>query len=338
MPGGIDKTERQLNLISALLKAREGLFWNDVTRISGYDDESTSEKSRQRRLERDLHDLAGIGLTVERIAEDRSRVRYAIHRDSALLPSLSLTGEQRVLLFRIGMAYMEESGGLGAHLTTALLKLQAGAGRNALPVKPPPAIVKRSLQRRPGESKPLEAIVNALVERRRIVFDYRSRDGVKRRAVAPYALVTRRGGWYLLGLDLNSGERTFRLSRIRGAVGLYSRKESAPEYDIPTAFDPERSFSSQAFGSGHGAFSDVKIRFDAEVAFAVLNEFEGVYRFKENRDGSVVMQVPHAWPGELFRYLGEFPGHWTVLEPKGLRDVVLGRLREGLRAVTGGAE
>ncbi len=338
MAAGIDKTERQLNLISALLKTREGLFWPDIARISGYDDEATAERSRQRRLERDLHDLATIGLTVDRALEDRSRARYSIHRDSTLLPSLQLSGEQRVLLFRIGTAYVQEGGALASNLTTALLKLHAGAGRNGLPVKPPASIVKRTLQRRPGESRPLEAVVNALVERRRVAFEYRSRDAVKKRVVAPYALVTRRGGWYLLGLDIEHGERTFRLSRIRGGVKLHSPKLRAPEYDIPASFDPERSFSSQAFGDGEGAYSDVKIRFDQDVAFAVLNEFEGIYRIDQNPDGTITMHLPQAWPGELLRYLGEFPGHFTVIAPKALREYVVSRLQESLAALNGGGK
>jgi predicted DNA-binding transcriptional regulator YafY len=336
MPGGIDKTERQLNLISALLKSREGLLWQDVLRLQGFDD-NAAERSRQRRLERDLHDIAEIGLIVERIPEDRSRIRFAIHRESALLPSISLSPSQRMLLFRIGMAYMEEGSALSNHLTTALLKLQAGAGRSGLPVKPPPAIIRRTLKRRPGESVPLEVIVEALLQRRRVSFEYRSQHGTGRRVVAPYALVSRRGGWYLLGLDAGRGERTFRLSRIRGQVKLYSPRIKAPEYEIPTAFQPERSFSAQPFGSGDGAFRDVRIRFEAEVAFAVLNEFEGIYKFRQNRDGSVVMHVPQAWPGELLRYLGEFPGHWQVQHPAGLRELVVMRLRGAQSVLMRGA-
>jgi predicted DNA-binding transcriptional regulator YafY len=333
MAGGIDKTERQLNLISALLKSREGLLWTDVMNLQGFDDEAV-ERSRQRRLERDLHDIAEIGLIVERIPEDRSRVRFAIHRESALLPSISLSAAQRMLLFRIGTAYMED-GALSGHLTTALLKLQAGAGRTGMPIKPPPAIVRRSLMRRPGESAPMEVIVDALLKRRRISFEYRSHKRTRRRVVAPYALVSRRGGWYLLGLDQGHGERTFRLSRIRGGVKLHSPRIKAPEYEIPPTYQPEDSFTAQPFGGGEGAFANVRIRFDSEVAFAVLNEFEGIYKFKQNRDGSVIMHVPRAWPEELLRYLGEFPGHWVVRQPAELRKLVVKRLRGALAAVMG---
>ena len=81
----------------------------------------------------------------------------------------------------------------------------------------------------------------------------------------------------------------------------------------------------------------MRIRFEAEVAFAVLNEFEGIYKFRQNRDGSVVMHVPQAWPGELLRYLGEFPGHWQVQHPAGLRELVVRRLRGAQSVLMRGA-
>lgn len=337
MPGGIDKTERQLNLISALLKSRQGLVWSDILDINGFDD-NTSEKSRQRRLERDLHDLAAIGLNVERIPEDKMRLRWAIHRDSALLPSLGLSGEQRVLLFRIGMAYVDAQGALGRHLSTALMKLQAGAGRGRLPVEPPPDVIRRSLERLPGEASTLQAVVDAFLNRRRVTFDYRSQNGTKKRVVAPWALICRRGGWYLVGHDESAdAERTFRLSRVRGKVRVCNPRAKGPEYEVPSGFDPERSFSSQPFGGGDGAYTNVKIAFDAEVAFAVLNEFEGTYKFTRRPDGGVVMHIPQAWPGEVFRYVGEFPGHWSVQAPDGLRQVIVERLKGALKMAQGAA-
>lgn len=336
MAEAIGKTERQLNLISALLKSRQGMTWPDIHHIHGYDDDA-AERARKRRLERDLHEIAAIGLHVERIPEGQSRVRYAIHRPSALLPSLQLSPEQRVLLFRIGMAFMEEQNSLTRHLSTALMKLQSGAGASSQPVDPPPAIVRRSLSRSAAEAAPLAALVDAWIERRVVSFDYRARDGrTARRTVAPYALVSRRGGWYLIGMDRERGsERTFRLARIQGRV--VPAADGGHGYEIPAGFDAERSFSSNAFGGagpGDSAFRDVRIRFSADVAFAVLNEFEGIYSFEHEPDG-VVMHIPHAWPGELLRYLGEFPGHWEVLNPPALREVVAKQLRGALQSVKG---
>lgn len=326
----VKPAERQLNLLSALLRAQDGLLWSHIMRVEGYDDR-LPERSRQKRFERDLHELRRAGMVVQRTLDHGVRVRYTLDRAACLMPALVLSPEQRLLMFRVGMAYLHgrEAGPLADHLSSALLKLQAGAGREGLPAVVPPSFLRRSLNRRPAESGALNAIGNALIERRRVRFRYEGRSSEHGpRTVEPYSLVSRRGGWYLLGLDVKRGSvRTFRLSRIRGAVKPAKPGAQGPEYEIPAGFDPEGAFSTQAFGAGEHAFRDVKIRFDAEVAFIVRNDFGGIYKVQEHADGSATMHVPQAWPGELLRYLCEFPGHWQIVEPAALRNFVLGRLR-----------
>ncbi|MCA8911222.1 MAG: WYL domain-containing protein [Planctomycetes bacterium] len=335
----IGPTERQLNLLSTLLRARAPLTWHEIARIEGYNDEATALRSRQKRFERDLKALEDTGLKVRR-ETDGTRPHYEIDRGACLLPSLPLTPEQRLLMFRIGMSYLEhdDAGPFGKHLSSALLKLQAGAGRGGLPAELPRTFVRRSLNRRPAESNRLAVIGEALLERRRVKFSYeaRGRKGAETRAVAPYGLVSRRGGWYLVGYDVGrKGVRTFRLSRIRGAVSLFSPREKAPEYDVPTDFDAESAFSTEVFGRGDNAFKDVRIRFDAEVAFVVENEFAGIYEIKQRKDGSVTLHLPQAYPEELLRYLGEFPGHWEVQRPPELRELVVKRLKASLKTLEG---
>lgn len=329
----IRPAERQLNLLGALLKAREGLLWPEIAGVEGYNDK-LPERSRKKRFERDLLELKAAGLVVDRALEDGARARYTLDRAACLMPAIHLSPEQRLLLFRIGMAYLHEraAGPLTEQLSHALLKLQAGAGREGLPAVVPPSFLRRSLNRRPAETRLLESIGRALIERRRVRFDYEARRGEStRRAVAPYSLVSRRGGWYLIGLDLDrESVRTFRLSRVRGEAVPYSPTHALPEYEIPDGFDPERSFSSEAFGAGEDTFRDVNIHFDAEVAFIVQNDFGGIYAIEEQRDGGAILVLPQAYPGELLRYLCEFPGHWRVLNPPALRDFVVARLKGAL--------
>jgi len=334
MSGGVSRTERQLNLVSALLKARDGLAWPQIEVIAGYNDGLT-KRSLQKRFERDLKELQGIGLLVTSELIGEGTRRYAIDRGRCLLPPLNLTPQQRILLFRVGISYLEEGGAgpLTDHLARALLKLQAGSGINALPDELPPAIVRRSLYRRPAEARHLDAIGLALLERRRICFGYEGhRREQSRRQVAPYALVARRGGWYLIAYDPErKAERTFKLSRIRGQVE-FARGSKAGEFDVPDGFDSERSFSSEAFGAGMGTCKNVRVRFDADVAFIVENEFGGTYQIEPAPNGAVVLNLPQAYPSELLRYLGEFAGHWEILAPADLREQFIHRLRASLRS------
>lgn len=333
MGESIGTTERQLNLLSALLKAREPLGWAELSAVSGY--QHGGARTRQKRLERDIKALEHSGIRIARSRHELT-MSYELDRAACLMPPVNLTPEQRVLLYRVGLAYLpaEERGPLHENLSSALMKLQAGAGGGGLPARLPPAVIQRTLRRSPGDSRRLDVICPALLERRIIRFRYAGRAGraAATRTVAPYALVARRGGWYLVGYDLGrKGERTFRLSRMRGEIRRRAGGGKGPEYEIPDGFDPERSFSAEVFGSGDDAFRNVRIEFDAEVAFIVENEFEGLYRISRRRDGSIVLHLPQAWPEELFRYLGEFPGHWRVLQPRALAQLVVRRLKAALK-------
>lgn len=330
----ISRTERQLNLVSSLFRARDGLNWEDILCIHGYDDTNCEQRSRQRRFERDLAELRETGLIVRRESEAGERATYLLDRSACLLPSLNLTHEQRMLLLRMGLGYMEDggAGSLSEPLSTALMKLQAGAGGDGLPDKLPRGFVRRSLNRRPSDGPHMEVIGPALLQRRRLKFRYDKRGGESgERHVAPYALVSRWGGWYLVGYDIGrKAERVFRLSRIQGAIALLTPRQKAPEYDVPTDFDPERHFAADVFGKGRDGFADVRIRFDVQVAFIVENEFEGLYRIEPAAGGAIVLHLPCAYPMELFRYLCEFPGYWEVLSPQPLRELVERELKAGL--------
>lgn len=336
MPQKVNSSERQLNLLAALLKSRDGLSWADLARMDGYNDD-TPERSRRRRFERDLLSLEELGLHLQRDKEVTEFTTYRIDRSAGLLPALGLTSAQRVVMYNVALAYLEDGGDgpLASQLLTALMKLQAGAARAAMPAKVPETVIRRSLARRPFEATRLNQILDARISQRFVTFKYRDRDGKSSsRKVAPYALVTRRGGWYLVGHDADRAEvRTFRLARIVGDIRRATPRARGPEYVVPPGFNPESAFSAEVFGRGDGAFQDVRIRFDADVAFVVQNDFEGIYELRPDKHGAIVLHLTQAYPAELMRYLGEFPGHWEVLAPKPLRELVVQRLRESLQAL-----
>lgn len=328
----VNSTERQVNLVSTLLKARVPLSWDDIACIEGYDDKAAL-RTRRKRFERDLHSLREVGLDVIR-SGDTFHASYEIDRGACLLPTLDLSRDQRLLLYRVGIAYLEGGGAgpLGEHLANAIMKLQAGAG-SGLPARLPQGFIKRTLLRRPGETERFKAVGDALLTRRRVKFKYSARAANRAapRVVEPWALVSRRGGWYLVGRDTDRNDvRTFRLSRIQGQVTT-TRQSAGPQYEIPDGFDSETAFSTEAFGRGEGAYKDVRIVFDADVAFVVENEFEGACPITRKRDGSVVLHLPQAYPDELLRYLGEFPGHWQVQAPAPLRALIADRLKDALK-------
>jgi predicted DNA-binding transcriptional regulator YafY len=292
-------------------------------------------RTRQRRLLRDVEELGRAGVRIERINSPGFQIAYVIQRGDSLLPQLDLTPDQRSLLARIAYGF-QHSGAVARHLDTAWLKLQAGAGADGLPAGHEGSAPRRALPRGEKERRCMEAVRGALLERRRISFRYRPYHGrPQSRTVRPYGLVSRRGGTYLLAFDEDRGAvRTFRLARVVSAV-IPAGRGAGPDYHIPADFDPETVFSADVFGRGRDAYRDVQVHFDADVAFVVRNDFEGIYPLKDQRDGSVVLEIEQAYPGELLRYLGEFPGRWRVLSPEPLRRLIVQRLQGALKAAGG---
>src|SRR5690606_6379410 len=84
----------------------------------------------------------------------------------------------------------------------------------------------------------LRPLLDATEARQRVSFTYRtaSTGDRMRRHVEPWRLVARRGGWYLVGNDLDRHEpRVFRLNRIEGAVAAVGEPEA---FEVPDDVDP----------------------------------------------------------------------------------------------------
>src|SRR6266508_359450 len=107
------------------------------------------------------------------------------------------------------------------------LDLDPGAGPDAL---------RANLD---GASPMLATLLDAVTRRKRIVFTYRPPGRLpSERQLEPYALVHRRGTWYVAGHDTGrDAVRSFRLSRVQSAVRLARPTGRGPEFEVPDWFD-----------------------------------------------------------------------------------------------------
>jgi predicted DNA-binding transcriptional regulator YafY len=82
----------------------------------------------------------------------------------------------------------------------------------------------------------LQVAISAITSRQKIAFKYLSEELIEQdRKIAPYAVTSRYGHWYLYGLDLETlGIRSFRLDRVSGDI--------APE-GKPGSFEVEKEFN-----------------------------------------------------------------------------------------------
>src|SRR5919106_3991 len=57
--------------------------------------------------------------------------------------------------------------------------------------------------------------------------------------LAPYALVNRRGTWYVVGHDAGrDAQRSFRVSRIESDIRKLRPTSRGPDFEVPAGFDP----------------------------------------------------------------------------------------------------
>jgi proteasome accessory factor B len=221
------KVERLVNLVALLLDTHRPLTLDQVAElVPGY--EATGESLR-RMFERDKEDLRGLGVPVERGPIDPwgNEEGYFIDPTAYAMPRLDLAPDERAALALAARAWSGADSDPSALAGLSKLDLDPGAGPDAL---------RANLD---GSSPQLATLIEAVTTRKRIVFSYRP---VARppsdREVEPYALVHRRGTWYVAGHDTGRGAlRSFRLSRIQSAVRMAKPTGRGPEFEVPDWFD-----------------------------------------------------------------------------------------------------
>jgi predicted DNA-binding transcriptional regulator YafY len=222
------KVERLVNLVALLLDTHRPLTLDQVAElVPGY--EATGESLR-RMFERDKEELRALGVPVERGPVDAwgNEEGYFIDPTAYAMPRLDLAPDERAALALAARAWSGAAGEPAALAGLAKLDLDPGAGPDA---------VRANLG---GGSPLLASLLEAVTSRKRIVFSYRppGRDRTERH-VEPYALVNRRGTWYMVGHDTDRDAlRSFRLSRIQSAVRMARPAGRGPEFEVPEWFDP----------------------------------------------------------------------------------------------------
>jgi predicted DNA-binding transcriptional regulator YafY len=168
----------------------------------------------------------------------------------------------------------------------------------------------------------MEELRSALHEKRRVRIGYRGRYQTEavQREIDPYALVYRRGLWYVVGYcHLRSAVRSFRVDRI-------SLLEPANG-----DFEPLQGFDLQAFLDTDlrvPAGVRARLRFEPQCAHVALDDRELWETVELQPDGGVLVElaVPDMdWAASTVLAFGPIA---EVLDPPELRDLVRARAEE----------
>jgi len=198
----------------------------------------------KRMFERDKQELHEMGIPVERAPMDVWEIEegYRIPKDRYYLPELELAPDELAALWlAAGLVRMRDD----ATARSAMLKL----GHNS-PVDR--SLHPQWLSADLSLAAPnLPASFEAVSERKRVTFSYRSRSGEKVRTLDPLGLVHRKGVWYLVGLDHGTSEvRSFRLDRVVGEVRQTDPTKSGPDFEPPENFRAEAALETPPFVQG----------------------------------------------------------------------------------------
>jgi predicted DNA-binding transcriptional regulator YafY len=194
------------------------------------------------------------------------------------MPELDLAPDERAALALAARAWSGATRDPAAVAGLAKLDLDPGAGPDAL---------RANLD---GASPRLASLLEAVSARKRIAFGYRppGRPAAER-TLDPYALVHRRGTWYVVGHDADRDAlRSFRVSRIETDVRKLRGTSRGPDFEVPAGFDPGKVLPTA--GEPEGAPMAL-VR--APRAAARLAELRGAVPTGPPRpDGRVTLRLP----------------------------------------------
>jgi predicted DNA-binding transcriptional regulator YafY len=231
-------------------------------------------------FERDKEELRGLGVPVERAPIDAwgTEEGYFIDPEAYGMPELDLAPDERAALALAARAWSGATRDPAAVAGLAKLDLDPGAGPDAL---------RANLD---GASPRLASLLEAVSGRKRIAFGYRppGRPAAER-TLDPYALVHRRGTWYVVGHDADRDAlRSFRVSRIETDVRKLRGTSRGPDFEVPAGFDPGKVLPTA--GEPEGAPMAL-VR--APRAAARLAELRGAAPTGPPRpDGRVTLRLP----------------------------------------------
>lgn len=306
-----------MNLFIVLLVSTAYVSKADIRRYIDDYREAPSDEAFEKMFERDKDELRAIGIPIEVGSADKffdDEQGYRVRRDAYELPDISLTSDEVAVLGLAARVW--EHAGLAESTADAVLKLQA-AGK---PVDT--AALDAVHLRLPAVEAAFDPMLRATQERIPVRFGYR-RPGAaegQQRHLQPWAVITSRGRWYVIGHDLDREEpRMFRLSRIAGEV---LDDGATGSYEVPPGTDI-RALSRQLDSA---PAEDVVVEFYARTGSAA-----GLRRWATPSDG----QGRPGWDRltlsgrsgqELTAVLLGYADAVEVIDPPEIRDAIASRV------------
>lgn len=315
-----------MNLVIALLSTDSYLTAERIRRsVAGYTD-SPSDEAFSRMFERDKNELRDLGIPLEtgRVSSFDPTEGYRINREAYALPDIELTADEAAAVAVATQLW--ESPELVTATQGALLKLRAaGVDVDAAADNAVTFSSTAGLPGLRGSEDVLGILLAATNSGRAVQFPHRASrsDPYTVRTVEPWGIVTVNRRWYLVGHDRDrNATRTFRLSRIGSDV-----KSVGPQGAVtrPDGVDLRQIVTNIVGEAPSGLLARVWVADGRATALRRAGKSVGVLTIGGR--GGEILELDIGSRDRLARDIAGYGTDAVVLEPTGLRDEVLVRLK-----------
>jgi proteasome accessory factor B len=316
----VDRTERLLNLVIALMGASRALSRQVIrANVPGYA-EAASESAFERMFERDKDELRSMGIPIDTVVEDGGEVLgYRIRHESYAMDPIDLSLAERSALVVAAQVWGQAV--VAPLAGTAVRKLEAVVGGAPTWV---PASLRGTVQLTTADAA-LLPMMQAIRTDRVVSFEYQTpaADEPSPRTLSPWRLAVEGGHWRVTGHDHDRrAARTFRLSRIVGPVALTNLERVGPGGDPARGEDDDGTTVQRA---------RLRVRPGAAAALRRAAEHDA------SRWGADEIEVVFSTRESLVRAVCAAGTDAVVMDPPDIARDVARRLRAAARDNSGGS-
>ena len=170
----------------------------------------------------------------------------------------------------------------------------------------------------PNEHNKFIEIKKAILDRKRISFEYVSSAGEKTsREIEPMKLIFKGQAWYLWGYCVRKNDfRVFRISRIKNVK-------------VTNEIFKRRNYVDKNQGNGTENIRSpvyLKLKFYPQVLHRLYDDFDDEMIVR-NSDGTCTVEVQFPEDEWVYGYLLSFGSYVEILEPQHIRDIIADRAK-----------
>lgn len=306
----VDKLERLLNLIAALLDAVGPLSAQEIrVRVPGYPD---GDQAFHRQFERDKEEIRSLGipLRIESIPyTDPPESGYRIRKSEYQMKNPNLAPDE-IAALQLATSFVRLAG-----ITEDSAFWRLGGDSSAAMGEPGASVSVEGALPRPAA---LPLLYSAIATRTPLRFEYRGED----REVEPVALHFELGHWYLRAFDRGRGDfRSFRLDRTEGGVQTVEGQNFAPREDRDVRIP-------QPWEIGDEEPVEALVRIAPKLASWVSRALGPDLIAEHLDDGGVTLAILVVNRAEFFAFVLGFLEHAEVLGPASLREEMTNLLED----------